>query len=245
MIRPATCSACTTTPRTESARRRLIQQTTPPPQCQVGLGEDRVDDDADHQDHDDDRADRGEIEVLLVCVELLAQRDLSDDGDEQLGRPSGCARRTPSPASGPPRTPAATRAGSGSGTARTRAGPWSCPPAAAAAGCSPRPLISPLAIDGAAPRMTTNRIAELFSPNKTIANGAQATEGIVCSPVMIDPTAARSGGMRATSSADDRADDQRDHVTDDGAAQRPADGGPQHAVLHLLPQVGEAPGRGP
>ena len=33
-----------------------------------------------------------------------------------------------------------------------------------------------------------------------IANGAQATEGIVCNPVMIDPKAARSGGMRATSS---------------------------------------------
>jgi len=47
--------------------------------------------------------------------------------------------------------------------------------------------------------MTTNRIAELFSPNKMMANGAQATEGIVCSPVMIEPTAARSGGIRATS----------------------------------------------
>ena len=33
----------------------------------------------------------------------------------------------------------------------------------------------------------------------TIANGTQATDGIVCRPVMIEPTAARSGGIRATS----------------------------------------------
>ena len=33
-----------------------------------------------------------------------------------------------------------------------------------------------------------------------IANGNQAIDGIVCSPVMIEPTAARSGGIRATSS---------------------------------------------
>ena len=31
-----------------------------------------------------------------------------------------------------------------------------------------------------------------------IANGNQAIDGIVCSPVMIEPTAARSGGIRDT-----------------------------------------------
>ena len=31
-----------------------------------------------------------------------------------------------------------------------------------------------------------------------IANGNQAMDGIVCSPVMIEPTAARSGGIRDT-----------------------------------------------
>ena len=53
-------------------------------------------------------------------------------------------------------------------------------------------------MDGAAPRMTTNMIAEVFSPNRMIPNGAHATEGIDCRPVMIEPTAARSGGIRAT-----------------------------------------------
>ena len=61
-------------------------------------------------------------------------------------------------------------------------------------------MISPLAIDGAAPRMTTNRMAGSFSPNRMIANGAHATDGMVVRPVMIEPTAARSGGIRATSS---------------------------------------------
>src|SRR5256884_293403 len=44
------------------------------------------------------------------------------------------------------------------------------------------PVITPLAIDGAAPRMTTNRMAEVFWPKMMIANGTQAIDGIVCRP---------------------------------------------------------------
>ena len=51
---------------------------------------------------------------------------------------------------------------------------------------------------GAAAITMMNMIAEVFSPNKMIANGIQAADGIVCRPVISEPTAARSGGMRAT-----------------------------------------------
>ena len=43
-----------------------------------------------------------------------------------------------------------------------------------------------------------------------MANGNQAIDGIVCSPVMIEPTAARSGGIRATTAPDDRAETRTD-----------------------------------
>ena len=36
-------------------------------------------------------------------------------------------------------------------------------------------------------------------PNRMIANGNQAIDGIVCSPVISEPTAARSGAIRETS----------------------------------------------
>jgi hypothetical protein len=60
------------------------------------------------------------------------------------------------------------------------------------------PLTSPLAIDGAAPSTTTNMIAVSLSLKSTMAAGNHATDGIVCSPVIIEPTAARSTGIRET-----------------------------------------------
>ncbi len=52
----------------------------------------------------------------------------------------------------------------------------------------------------------TNKIAAVLRPNSMIANGNQAIDGIVCSPVMIEPTAARSGGILRHQDADDRPD---------------------------------------
>ncbi len=60
------------------------------------------------------------------------------------------------------------------------------------------PVIRPLAIDGPAPSTITNKIADSEVPNRMIANGSQAIDGIVCSPLIIDPVAARSGGIRDT-----------------------------------------------
>jgi hypothetical protein len=61
------------------------------------------------------------------------------------------------------------------------------------------PLMSPLAIDGAAPSTTTKKIAPSSSLNSRIASGNHATEGMVCSPVIIEPMADRSTRFRATS----------------------------------------------
>ena len=72
--------------------------------------------------------------------------------------------------------------------------------------------MTPLAIDGAAPRITTNRIA-LSSAKSRIASGNQAIDGIVCRPVIIEPMPARSTRLRATSDADDGADRGRDART--------------------------------
>jgi hypothetical protein len=60
------------------------------------------------------------------------------------------------------------------------------------------PLMSPLAIDGAAPMTTTKKIAPSLSWNSNSARGYHATDGMVWSPVIIEPMAARSTGMRAT-----------------------------------------------
>ncbi len=62
------------------------------------------------------------------------------------------------------------------------------------------PSMMPFAIDGAAPRMTTKRMALSLSWNNTMPSGTHATDGIVCSPVIMDPIAARSTGTRATAS---------------------------------------------
>ena len=47
--------------------------------------------------------------------------------------------------------------------------------------------------------MMTNKMAWVVIPNRMIANGNQAMDGSVCSPVISDPTAARSGLIRDTS----------------------------------------------
>ncbi len=59
-------------------------------------------------------------------------------------------------------------------------------------------MISPFAIDGAAPSTITNKMADSVVPNKMIAKGNHAIDGIVCRPLMIEPVAARSGGIRDT-----------------------------------------------
>src|SRR4051812_49327114 len=61
------------------------------------------------------------------------------------------------------------------------------------------PWMSPLATDGAAPRITTNMMACSLSLNSRIASGNHAIDGMVCSPVMSDPMAARRMANRATS----------------------------------------------
>ena len=44
----------------------------------------------------------------------------------------------------------------------------------------------------------TNKMAVVEIPNRMIANGNQAIDGIVCSPVISDPTAARNGRILDT-----------------------------------------------
>ncbi len=60
------------------------------------------------------------------------------------------------------------------------------------------PAMRPLAIDGAAPITTTNRIAPSLSSNSTIASGNHAIDGMVCRPVIIEPTAERSTRLVTT-----------------------------------------------
>ena len=60
-------------------------------------------------------------------------------------------------------------------------------------------MSSPFAIDGAAPSTTTKRMADSSSPKSRMASGNQAIEGMVCSPVINEPTAVRSSLKRATS----------------------------------------------
>ncbi len=61
------------------------------------------------------------------------------------------------------------------------------------------PWIRPFAIDGAAPRITTNVIASSESLNSRIASGNHAIDGMVCRPVISDPIAARMMANRETS----------------------------------------------
>ena len=112
--------------------------------------------------------------------------------------PSGCATRTPSPASGR-RRPTAARPGSrrGAATLNPRA-PSTRPARSRIGGTWSMPSMMPLAIDGAAPITTTNMITPWPSWNRMIASGTHATDGIVCRPVIIEPIAARSTLTRAT-----------------------------------------------
>jgi len=54
--------------------------------------------------------------------------------------------------------------------------------------------------------MITNKMAWVVIPKRMIANGNQAMDGSVWSPVISDPTAARSGPDPGHQRADDRAD---------------------------------------
>ena len=60
------------------------------------------------------------------------------------------------------------------------------------------PEINPLAIAGAAPSTITNRIALSFRPKSRMAKGNQAIDGMLWSPVMIEPTADRRRSLRET-----------------------------------------------
>src|SRR4051794_31409730 len=60
------------------------------------------------------------------------------------------------------------------------------------------PLIRPFATDGAAPMTTTNRIALSLIWKSRMASGNHMIDGIVCRPVISEPTAARSGANRET-----------------------------------------------
>ena len=55
-----------------------------------------------------------------------------------------------------------------------------------------------MATDGAAPSTTTKKIACSLSWKSRMASGNQAIDGIVCSAVIIEPSAARSTRTRAT-----------------------------------------------
>ena len=60
------------------------------------------------------------------------------------------------------------------------------------------PTITPLATLGAAPRITTKKIARSLSPKSRMASGNHAMDGIVCSPVISEPIASRRTRTRAT-----------------------------------------------
>src|SRR5690349_1601051 len=60
------------------------------------------------------------------------------------------------------------------------------------------PLIRPFATDGAAPMMTTNMMALSLIWNSRMASGNHMIDGIVCSPVISEPMAARRGAKRET-----------------------------------------------
>ena len=60
------------------------------------------------------------------------------------------------------------------------------------------PEMTPLAMAGAAPRTTTKVMAVSESLNSSTASGSQAMVGMVCRPVIIDPTPARRIRLRDT-----------------------------------------------
>ncbi len=60
------------------------------------------------------------------------------------------------------------------------------------------PLISPLAIEGAAPSTTTKKIAVSLNWKSRIASGNQTIEGMVWRAAIIEPIARRSSGICET-----------------------------------------------
>ena len=85
------------------------------------------------------------------------------------------------------------------------------------------PLISPLAIDGAAPMTTMNRIVASDSWKIPIASGIQATDGIVINPVISDPKPDRSTRLLATIAPTAVPITSARHVALDRALHRGAD----------------------
>ena len=71
-----------------------------------------------------------------------------------------------------------------------------------------------MAIDGAAPSTTTNVIAPSDSLNSTMASGNQAIDGIVCRPVISEPTAERAIFDDTTTAPTADADDEGEGVAD-------------------------------
>ena len=82
----------------------------------------------------------------------------------------------------------------------------------------------PLAIDGAAPSTTTNVIAPSVSLKSRMASGNQAIDGIVCRPVIIEPTAERAIFDDTTMAPMTPPMTQREGVADGGPPHRRADG---------------------
>ena len=126
------------------------------------------------------------------------------DGEFGMMTRSSAANR-PCQAKAQPCLRPATNVGSAAGTTRflyrpNRRRPMDLPARSSSGGVKSTPAISPLAMDGAAVMMTMNRMAEVLLPNRMIANGIQTTDGIVCKPLINEPTAARTGGTRATTS---------------------------------------------
>jgi hypothetical protein len=58
--------------------------------------------------------------------------------------------------------------------------------------------MTPLAMAGTEPITVTNRMAPVDSLNSRIDHGTHATDGMVCSPVISEPKAARRTRTRAT-----------------------------------------------
>ena len=85
--------------------------------------------------------------------------------------------------------------------------------------------------------MMTNKIAWVVIPNKMIANGNQAIDGSVCSPVISDPTAARNGLMRDTTAPTTAPISTARANPMSGALGRGGDRVPQQAGPQLVPQV--------
>jgi hypothetical protein len=59
--------------------------------------------------------------------------------------------------------------------------------------------MTPLAMDGAAPKTMTKIMALSVTPYKIMASGNQAMDGMVCIAVIMEPMADRTMVLRATS----------------------------------------------